>query len=202
MDHKRNWPTTTIVLLNVYANWWRWPSETKMRGHWVRSLNRLLTQCPLMFVRSLWLTLRSGTKDEPYGGGWGGVGRGAFQNTLELLNLKALEISTVYKNCIIQCMGKIFCVEFQRYPLKFHTKYFTNRLEDIDFIHMWKFKRFKSSLVFLKCPTDLWMSCSNLECVMSCRCHGTSDGHQIMCHNSIQRYAIFTCSYTTVTLII
>ena len=28
-------------------------------------------------------------------------------------------------------MGKIFCVEFQRVPLKFHTKYLTHTLKDI-----------------------------------------------------------------------
>ena len=27
-------------------------------------------------------------------------------------------------------MGKIFCVEFQRVPLKFHTKYLTHTLKD------------------------------------------------------------------------
>ena len=31
-------------------------------------------------------------------------------------------------------MGKIFCVEFQRVPLKFHTKYLTHTLKDVDFI--------------------------------------------------------------------
>ena len=31
-------------------------------------------------------------------------------------------------------MGKIFCVEFQRVPLKFHTKYFTHILKDVIFI--------------------------------------------------------------------
>ena len=44
------------------------------------------------------------------------------------------------KNHIFQCMGKIFCVEFHMVPLKFHTKYLTHELEDVDFIHKWKFK--------------------------------------------------------------
>ena len=35
---------------------------------------------------------------------------------------------------IFQCMGKIFCVEFQRYPLKFHTKYLTHTLKDMIFM--------------------------------------------------------------------
>ena len=59
---------------------------------------------------------------------------GRFKNAYELLNLSALKISTLYKNCIFQCMGKTFCVEFQRYPLKFHTKYLTHTLKDMQFI--------------------------------------------------------------------
>ena len=69
---------------------------------------------------------------------------GRFNNTYELLNLRALKISKLHKNHIFQCMGKIFCVEFQRVPLKFHTKYLTHTLKDVDFIHIWKFK---SSLI-------------------------------------------------------
>ena len=69
---------------------------------------------------------------------------GRFKNTYELLNLRALKISKLHKNHILQCMGKIFCVEFQRFPLKFHTKYLTHTLKDVDFIHIWKFK---SSLI-------------------------------------------------------
>ena len=59
-----------------------------------------------------------------------------FKNAQELLNLRALKISMLYKIHIFQCMSKIFCVEFQRVPLKFHTKYLTHTLKDIDFIHM------------------------------------------------------------------
>ena len=68
------------------------------------------------------------TSDKPLPGG-------RFKNTNELLNLTALKISMLYKNHIFQCMSKIFCVEFQREPLKFHTKYLTHTLKDIDFIH-------------------------------------------------------------------
>ena len=46
----------------------------------------------------------------------------------------------LYKNHIFQSMGQIFCVEFQRYPLKFHTKYLTHTLKDVDFIHNRKYK--------------------------------------------------------------
>ena len=59
---------------------------------------------------------------------------GHLKNAYELLNLKALKISMLYKNHIFQCMGKIFCVEFQRISWKFHTKYLTHTLKDVDFI--------------------------------------------------------------------
>ena len=65
---------------------------------------------------------------------------GRFKKTYELLNLRALKISHVNKIHIFQCMGKIFCVEFQRYPLKFHTKYLTHTLKDTIFIQHWNFK--------------------------------------------------------------
>ena len=58
---------------------------------------------------------------------------GRFKRTYELLNLRALKFSPVNKIHILQCMGKIFCVEFQRYPLKFHTKYLTHTLKDTFF---------------------------------------------------------------------
>ena len=61
--------------------------------------------------------------------------RGHLKNVYELLPLRALKISMFHKKIIFQCMGKIFCVEFQRYPLKFHTKYLTHTLKDVYFIH-------------------------------------------------------------------
>ena len=65
---------------------------------------------------------------------------GRFKNTYELLNPRALKFSYVNKIHIFQCTGKIFCVEFQRYPLKFHTKYLTRTLKDMIFIQHWNFK--------------------------------------------------------------
>ena len=64
---------------------------------------------------------------------------GHFKITYELLNLRALKFSLVNKIRIFQCMGRIFCVEFQRWPLKFHTKYLTHTLKVMIFIH-WNFK--------------------------------------------------------------
>ena len=49
--------------------------------------------------------------DKAICGAWG-----VFQNTYELLDLRALKYSPVNKIHIFQFMGKIFCVEFQRYP--------------------------------------------------------------------------------------
>ena len=40
---------------------------------------------------------------------------GLFKNTYELLNLSALKYLPVNKIYIFHCIGKIFCVEFQRY---------------------------------------------------------------------------------------
>ena len=69
-----------------------------------------------------------------------------FKNAYELLNLRALKIAMLYKNCIFQCMGKISCVEFQRYPLKFHTKDLTHTLKEcILFGEILRALRFKSS---------------------------------------------------------
>ena len=57
------------------------------------------------------------------GGGWDlGGGGGGVKNIYELIIIKALKYSSQGKIHIFQCMGKIFCVEFQRFPLKFHTK--------------------------------------------------------------------------------
>ena len=65
---------------------------------------------------------------------------GRFKKAYELLNLRALKFSPLNKIHIFQCMGKIFCVEFQRYPLKFHTKYLTHTLKGTIFIQHWNFK--------------------------------------------------------------
>ena len=58
---------------------------------------------------------------------------GCFKNEYELLNLRALKIFMLNKSKFFQCMGKIFCVEFQRVPLKFHTKYHTHTLKRCGF---------------------------------------------------------------------
>ena len=65
---------------------------------------------------------------------------GRFKNTSELLHLRALKISILYENQTFQCMGKIFCVEFQMFPLKFQTKYLTHTLKDAIFVQRCDFK--------------------------------------------------------------
>ena len=49
-------------------------------------------------------------------------------------------------------MDKIFCVEFQRVPLKFHTKYLIHTLKEVEILRALKFK---GSSMFLKRPSDL-----------------------------------------------
>ena len=49
-----------------------------------------------------------------HGGEGGGGGGGVLKNSHELLDLTALKMSMFYKNYVFQCMGQIFCVEFQK----------------------------------------------------------------------------------------
>ena len=60
---------------------------------------------------------------------------GHFKNAYGLLNPRTLKFSYLNKIHIFQCLGKIFCVEFQRVPLKFHSKYLTHTLRDTIYIH-------------------------------------------------------------------
>ena len=90
------------------------------------------------------------------------VPEGHLKNAYELLNLRALKFPYVNKIHSFQWMGKIFCVEFQRY--------LWNSAQNILPIH-WKIEflcnfeilralRFKSSYVSLKCTTEhLLMQC-------------------------------------------
>ena len=73
----------------------------------------------------------------------------------------------LYKNCIFQCIGKIFCVEFQRFPLKFHTKYLIHTLKDVHFIHRWNFKKYASSGLS-ELTTWAWKVLNITTCYMVC----------------------------------
>ena len=56
---------------------------------------------------------------------------GHFKNIYKLVNLRALKfLMIMIKNRLFQCVGKMFCVEFQRFPLKFHIKCLTHTLKD------------------------------------------------------------------------
>ena len=72
---------------------------------------------------------------------------GRFEKACELLNLRSLKFSPVNKMHIFQRMGKIFCVEFQRGPLKFHTKYLIHTLKDANLYNIENLRalEFKSS---------------------------------------------------------
>ena len=116
----------SVLLVHAYLQWLINLTDVALRG-WI--LIKSYTFCrSINYFPLLW------TQNWP-----GGV----LKNTYELLNLRALKISKLHKNHIFQCMGKIFCVEFQRVPLKFHTKYLTHTLKDVDFI----FGQYKKSLV-------------------------------------------------------
>ena len=76
-----------------------------------------------------------------------------FKNTYELLNLRGLKFSSVNKIYIFQCIGEIFCVVFQRYPLKFHknTLPLHWKIWFVYNIDIWRALRFKSSYGFMEC---------------------------------------------------
>ena len=108
---------------------------------------------------------------------------GHFKNTYELLNLRALKFSPVNKTCIFHCMGKIICVEFQREPLKFHTKYLTHALKiwflyNIDISRAF---RFKCSYAFLKRPLDHILQ-SPQYCIQLCSIGLQFNSSQCYCY--------------------
>ena len=99
--------------------------------------------------------------------------QGGVSKCFKLLKSKSSSIFTSEWN-IFQCMGKIFCVEFQRVPLKFHTKYLAHTLKDMIFYTTLKFKELLD-LHFWNAPSTLmfkipwhytWPSLSFL-CLMS-----------------------------------
>ena len=58
----------------------------------------------------------------------------------ELINLRALRFSPVNEMHIFQCMGKIFCEEFQRSPFEIPHKISYPYIERCDFYTTLKFK--------------------------------------------------------------
>ena len=127
---KLNWPSVWWEIIRMVMNmswtWWRpwpifghmhcrhneihaWQGVWTMSVVWINDVGRiyfLTLQVPVLYkCRTL--------------------GVGVFKNMNKLINLRALTFSLLNKNGLFQCMGKIFSVEFQRSPLKFHTKYLT-----------------------------------------------------------------------------
>ena len=131
---------------------WGWWLETPSGPLWRQSndcCNILLPSCHVQPDNQCWIfvfrlyriwILTNHRHLQIFAPFWYGNRGGRFKKTYELLNLRALKFSPVNKIHIFQCMGKIFCVEFQRYPLKFHTKYLTHTLKDMTFIQHLNFK--------------------------------------------------------------
>ena len=94
--------------------------------------------------------------------------RVVFQKCLRaLLNLGTLKIATLYKYCIFQCMGQIFCVEFQRYPLKCHSKYLTPYIERCVLysqVKIWE-------LLDLRAHTRFWNKCPRTSVHVKWHCY-------------------------------
>ena len=95
---------------------------------------------------------------------------GRFKNTYELLNLRALKFSPVNKIHMFQCTGKIFCVEFQRYPLKLHTKYFpyTERYDFYTTLQFWELLDLRAHTRFWNTPRKFiwkWQPFFRPQCV-------------------------------------
>ena len=109
-EHQQAWHwlcrrTACIVILELILSTWVKPTprcNSKCEYILCYILQNNLTCWELTFIHLPVTLLSSG---------------GRFKNTYELLNLRALKISKLHKNHIFQCMGKIFCVEFQRVPL-------------------------------------------------------------------------------------
>ena len=92
----------------------------------------------------------------------------AFQNTYELVNLIAPKFSFRNKLHIIQCMGKVLCVEVQSVSLRFLTNYLILTLKDT-ILYNWKTTalRFKPSYAFRNSP---WWTSNDLGTIYILQC--------------------------------
>ena len=68
---------------------------------------------------------------------------GAFQKHFHAHESRSPSISLLNRIQIFQCIGKIFCVEFQGVPLKFHTKYLAHTLKDMFFLQCHRIQIFQ-----------------------------------------------------------
>ena len=65
---------------------------------------------------------------------------GAFKNMYKLLNVSIIKISALYEILSFVVWVRCFCVRFQKYSLKFHTKYLAHLLKDVYSKKRWDFK--------------------------------------------------------------
>ena len=66
--------------------------------------------------------------------------KGHFKGTYKFSNHSTLfKIWLLYRMYIFQCVGTLFCEEFQRVPLIFPKKILHQYTERYDFMQMWKF---------------------------------------------------------------
>ena len=147
------WVFFIIIIIRILLKFFHMgPNDNK--SHWLRwwlgaaqAARHCLNKCGSRSLTTNGITKPHGARITSQCPG------GRFKKAYELLNLRALKFSPAHKMHIFQCMGKLFCVEFQRYPLKFHTKYISHTLKDMFFLYnieILRALRFKSSYAFLK----------------------------------------------------
>ena len=116
-----------------------------------------------------------------------------FKITYEFVNLGELKSQLLNKLHSFQCMGKIFCVEFQRVHLKFHTKYSTHTLV----CDICKYPIFK--LVEETCPCNCHqMTCplySQCSCIWSFFYHKHCHQCLSICKNLTRLYSSLFAKY-------
>ena len=117
--------------------------------------------------------------------------QGMFQNTYELVNLRALKSSLLNKLHIFLCMGKIFCMEFQMVHLKFHTKSIIHTLKESIFsmLNIQELQIYGLLCVFETPPprtdTDCWIAHVMFEAPWWFPCWNQA-WNQATCHDIYQ----------------
>ena len=104
---------STKPLTSVYFSFWPSFSPSLWIHDDIIKWKQYLRYWPFMrgIHRHRWIPLTKASDADHCYFLWSGR---RFKNTNELFKLRALKFSLVNKIYIFQCMGKIFCVEFQR----------------------------------------------------------------------------------------
>ena len=92
-----------------------------------------------------------------------GAGGGRFKNTYELLNLRGLKFSYVNKINIFQCMGKIFCVEFQRVPPHKKSNPYIERYDFYTTLKIQELLDLRAHMRFWNAPLVLYHTTSKIS---------------------------------------